>query len=235
MWRYNPRVFDCSVIHPLAITSLYLYYLFHLYPSIIIWKPSGNDNNHEISRSTSVFQSSVDPVDPVPRKAEKGMMRLNRNAAKLMVRFGANGATDITGFGLLGHANNLAAVQKAEVSIEIRKMPIIRRNTSNNMREKPWTTWKSQCWSSLYHMLRIEIHVWGIHFFVQTHLAGIRWWNNGMIILYIYGASVSRCVCCILRKHPIPTWTRQLHVVVILMQCLQNCSIFQCILCSRNF
>eukprot|EP00435_Cladocopium_sp_Y103_P068433 s689_g31.t1 len=53
-------------------------------------------------------------------------MRLNRNAAKLMCRFGANGATDITGFGLLGHANNLAAVQKAEVSIEIRKMPIIR-------------------------------------------------------------------------------------------------------------
>ena len=54
------------------------------------------------------------------------MMRLNRNAAKLMCRFGANGATDITGFGLLGHASNLAAVQKAEVSIEIRKMPIIR-------------------------------------------------------------------------------------------------------------
>jgi selenide,water dikinase len=65
------------------------------------------------------------------------MMRLNRNAAKLMCRFGANGATDITGFGLLGHANNLAAVQKAEVSIEIRKMPIIRRKTSKNMREKP--------------------------------------------------------------------------------------------------
>lgn len=60
------------------------------------------------------------------QKAEEGMMRLNRNAAKLMCRFGANGATDITGFGLLGHASNLAAVQKAEVSIEIRKMPIIR-------------------------------------------------------------------------------------------------------------
>jgi hypothetical protein len=73
-------------------------------------------------------------------------------------------------------------VQKAEVSIEIRKMPIIRRKTSKNMREKPWKTWKSQCWSSLYHMFRIEIHVWGIHFFVQTHLAGIRWWNNGMIV-----------------------------------------------------
>lgn len=43
------------------------------------------------------------------------MMRLNRNAAKLMGRFGANGATDITGFGLLGHASNLAAVQKAEI------------------------------------------------------------------------------------------------------------------------
>ena len=46
--------FDCSVIHPLAITSLYLFHLC-LYPSIIIWKPNGNDNNLEISRSTSVF------------------------------------------------------------------------------------------------------------------------------------------------------------------------------------
>eukprot|EP00438_Fugacium_kawagutii_P027060 Skav214851 [mRNA] locus=scaffold16:191632:195209:+ [translate_table: standard] len=68
----------------------------------------------------------VDTAIRAVQKAERGMMRLNRNAARLMLRFGAHGATDITGFGLLGHARNLAAVQREEVALEIRKMPIIR-------------------------------------------------------------------------------------------------------------
>ena len=60
------------------------------------------------------------------KKAEACMMRLNRHAAMLMSRFGAHGATDITGFGLLGHASNLAAVQKNAIALEIRLLPIIR-------------------------------------------------------------------------------------------------------------
>lgn len=36
---------------------------------------------------------------------------------------GAHGATDVTGFGLLGHAQNLAATQKAEVSFKIHTLP----------------------------------------------------------------------------------------------------------------
>lgn len=42
---------------------------------------------------------------------EAGMMRLNRGAATAMREVGAHGATDVTGFGLLGHADNLAQVQ----------------------------------------------------------------------------------------------------------------------------
>jgi hypothetical protein len=79
-------------------------------------------------------------------------------------------------------------VQKAEVSIEIRKMPIIRRKTSKNMREKPWKTWKSQCWSSLYHMFRIEIHVWGIHFFCTNPFGWnslVKQWDDSIIYIYI--------------------------------------------------
>mmetsp|Transcript_50846 Transcript_50846/g.121570 ORF Transcript_50846/g.121570 Transcript_50846/m.121570 type:complete len:322 (+) Transcript_50846:102-1067(+) len=60
------------------------------------------------------------------RKSEANMARLNRSAALLMARFHAHGATDITGFGLLGHARNLAQVQKEAVSLEIRKLPVIR-------------------------------------------------------------------------------------------------------------
>ena len=36
---------------------------------------------------------------------------------------GAHGATDITGFGILGHARNLAASQKAAVSFKIHTLP----------------------------------------------------------------------------------------------------------------
>jgi len=55
----------------------------------------------------------------------ESMSRLNRNAAVLMHKYGAHSATDITGFGLLGHANNLAQNQKASIVIEITKLPII--------------------------------------------------------------------------------------------------------------
>eukprot|EP00697_Spironema_sp_BW2_P005026 gnl/Spiro4/1677_TR881_c0_g1_i1.p1 gnl/Spiro4/1677_TR881_c0_g1~~gnl/Spiro4/1677_TR881_c0_g1_i1.p1 ORF type:complete len:326 (-),score=63.59 gnl/Spiro4/1677_TR881_c0_g1_i1:198-1175(-) len=53
------------------------------------------------------------------------MARLNRKAAKIMRRHGATAMTDVTGFGLLGHASNLAQNQKATVDFEIHTLPII--------------------------------------------------------------------------------------------------------------
>ncbi|CAE7471892.1 SelD [Symbiodinium pilosum] len=68
----------------------------------------------------------VDTAVRAVKKAEAGMMRLNRMAAMLMSRYGAHGATDVTGFGLMGHASNLAAVQKSCVVLEIELLPIIK-------------------------------------------------------------------------------------------------------------
>jgi len=56
----------------------------------------------------------------------ESMARLNRNAAKLMHKYGAHGATDVTGFGILGHGRNLAKNQVASVHFEIHTLPIIR-------------------------------------------------------------------------------------------------------------
>ena len=42
--------------------------------------------------------------------AMESMAHLNKDSAKLMKKYGSNGATDITGFGLLGHAQNLVNV-----------------------------------------------------------------------------------------------------------------------------
>lgn len=54
------------------------------------------------------------------------MARLNRTAAKLMHKYGAHAATDVTGFGILGHATNLAGNQKASVNFIIETLPFIR-------------------------------------------------------------------------------------------------------------
>lgn len=59
-------------------------------------------------------------------KAADSMGRLNRNAARLMHRHGAHAATDVTGFGLIGHARNLAANQRAPVRFHLHTLPILR-------------------------------------------------------------------------------------------------------------
>lgn len=46
-------------------------------------------------------------------------------AAGLMHKYQAHAATDVTGFGLLGHANNLARQQQNEVAFVIHNLPII--------------------------------------------------------------------------------------------------------------
>ena len=53
------------------------------------------------------------------------MACLNKNAAMLMHKYNAHCATDVTGFGILGHANNLAENQKASVDITLHTLPIL--------------------------------------------------------------------------------------------------------------
>lgn len=61
------------------------------------------------------------------KASEASMSRLNKTAAKLMHRYAARAATDVTGFGILGHASNLASNQKEDVWFEIHTLPVIRK------------------------------------------------------------------------------------------------------------
>lgn len=49
----------------------------------------------------------------------------NLLASLLMHKYNAHGATDVGGYGLLGHANNLANIQKNEVGFVIHNLPVI--------------------------------------------------------------------------------------------------------------
>jgi len=53
------------------------------------------------------------------------MAALNRQAAELMVQFAAHAATDITGFGLLGHAHEMAAASGVTIEIFTDALPIL--------------------------------------------------------------------------------------------------------------
>jgi len=59
------------------------------------------------------------------KRAMDTMARTNRSSAILMHKYNAHGATDISGLGLLGHAQALAKNQQNEVSFVIHNLPVI--------------------------------------------------------------------------------------------------------------
>jgi len=57
--------------------------------------------------------------------AQRLMARLNRNAAAAMLRHGATAATDVTGYGLLGHGYEMAEAADLSLRIEARAVPAL--------------------------------------------------------------------------------------------------------------
>ena len=56
----------------------------------------------------------------------ESMATINKNAATLMQTHSAHGATDITGFGIRGHAQNLVSAQKEPLDFRIDRLPVIK-------------------------------------------------------------------------------------------------------------
>lgn len=67
---------------------------------------------------------STDDVEIGYDAATRSMTTLNLAAARLMHKHGAHAATDVTGFGLIGHSKNLAEFQTADVDFNIHSLPI---------------------------------------------------------------------------------------------------------------
>lgn len=86
-----------------------------------IWMAEDSDNWKKLSEKFSQAD-----IETTYRVALESMSRLNRSGAELMHKFGAHAATDVTGFGLLGHADNLVKFQKESVDFEIDTLPIVR-------------------------------------------------------------------------------------------------------------
>ncbi len=59
------------------------------------------------------------------RAAVESMMQLNKTARDLMLEFSANAATDITGYGFLGHLQELAEASEVRVRVYSREIPML--------------------------------------------------------------------------------------------------------------
>jgi len=53
------------------------------------------------------------------RAATESMLTLNRRACESMLQYEVHGCTDVTGFGLIGHAREMAMASKATLEIEV--------------------------------------------------------------------------------------------------------------------
>ncbi len=73
--------------------------------------------------TTGIKKGMVD--DALVERVVAQMAMLNRDAAELMLAVGAHAATDITGFGLLGHAHEMAAASGVTIRINAAALPIL--------------------------------------------------------------------------------------------------------------
>jgi selenide,water dikinase len=73
--------------------------------------------------TTAAKNDSASP--DVVAAAVQSMLRLNRVAAQVAQTLGVRGATDITGFGLLGHASEMVEASGAGIALSAARLPLL--------------------------------------------------------------------------------------------------------------
>jgi selenide,water dikinase len=86
--------------------------------ALILTKPLGTGI---ISTALKMGKASVDAI----KKINQNMSQLNKIACETMLEVGVSSATDVTGFGLLGHALEMAEASNVSMTIYANQVPII--------------------------------------------------------------------------------------------------------------
>lgn len=73
---------------------------------------------------TTAIKAELAPPEVV-EEASREMTTLNRSAAEAMQEVGVSACTDITGFGLLGHALEMACASRVQFTIEAGALPLL--------------------------------------------------------------------------------------------------------------
>ena len=73
--------------------------------------------------TTAAKQGTVEPE--VMRGAVEAMATLNRGAAEAMIKVGVNSATDVTGFGLMGHLRSMVRGSGVTAEVMLSAVPVL--------------------------------------------------------------------------------------------------------------
>jgi len=85
---------------------------------LVLTKPLG------VGVITTAIKQGDAPIDVVDA-AQASMTRLNAEAATVALGCGATGATDVTGFGLLGHLGRAVVESTVDATIEVGAVPLL--------------------------------------------------------------------------------------------------------------
>lgn len=84
---------------------------------LVLTKPLGSGVILNAFRPGKIDEGGLEPI-------MVSMERLNDHAARAALAHGATGCTDITGFGLVGHALEVARASGVEIRLEFDKLPV---------------------------------------------------------------------------------------------------------------
>lgn len=97
--------------------------------ALILTKPLGTGIISTAIKKDGASESDIN-------EATSSMIQLNNNAAELMVALGAHAATDVTGFGLMGHSYELAIASKVDLTIKTDRLPFFTNSKQLALNEK---------------------------------------------------------------------------------------------------
>jgi selenium donor protein len=85
---------------------------------LVLTKPLGTGM---VSFAAQLGRATPEALD----EAAKWMTQLNRDAAELMMKYGAHACTDVTGFGLAGHLVEMVRRSGVNAEIDLSQLPIL--------------------------------------------------------------------------------------------------------------
>lgn len=110
--------FGCAVVGEVALDRLLRADGLRPGDDLVLTKPLG------IGIVSTAVKRGVAPIEAVDA-ATASMIMLNARAAQVAVAAEAAGATDVTGFGLLGHLRRMALASRVDVRLDADAVPVL--------------------------------------------------------------------------------------------------------------
>lgn len=85
--------------------------------SLVLTKPLGTGILSTALKNRLIDEAAFAPV-------ANSMATLNKKAAELMIKTGVHSCTDITGFGLIGHASHLVQEEETGLELDLKAIPV---------------------------------------------------------------------------------------------------------------